>query len=289
MRSHFISASDGLKLHAAEYGERAAPRLPVVCLPGLARTAADFHDLATALATDPETPRRVIAADCRGRGLSAYDPDPMNYSYATELADLESVLTALDVGPAVFVGTSRGGILTMLMAALAPARIAGAVLNDIGPVIEPSGLMRIKGYVGKLPQPQNFADGGAILHRLFGAQFPKRSESDWIAAARLTWRDENGRLVLMYDPLLSRTLDALDTEQLIPTLWPQFESLAQVPAIVIRGALSDILSAATVAEMQRRHPGLEVVEVADEGHPPDLGTPDMLRRISRFARACDAA
>jgi pimeloyl-ACP methyl ester carboxylesterase len=287
MRSHFITASDGLKLHAAEYGERTAPGLPVVCLPGLARTAADFEGLATALAADVTNPRRVIAVDYRGRGLSAYDRDPMNYTYATELADLEAVLTALNVGPAVFVGTSRGGILTMLMAALAPARIAGAVLNDIGPVIEAKGLARIKGYVGRLPQPKSLADGAVILRRLFDAQFPNFGEAEWTAAARLTWRDQDGDLVLAYDARLARTLDVLDVAQPIPALWPQFEALAHVPVMVIRGALSDILSAGTVDEMRQRRP-LEVIEVADQGHPPVITSPDLIRRIAAFARGCDA-
>ncbi len=289
MQNHFISAPDGLRLHAAEFGARIAPRLPVVCLPGLARTVADFKDLATALAADPLTPRRVIAVDYRGRGLSAFDRDPMNYSYATELADLEAVLTALGVGPALFVGTSRGGILTMLLAALSPTRIAGAVLNDIGPVIEARGLLRIRGYVGKLPQPHSLADGAAILKRLFASQFPSFSEADWIAAARSTWREDGGRLVLSYDPELARTLEAIDLEHPIPTLWPQFEALAHVPVMAIRGALSDILSPETVDEMRKRRPELAVIEVADEGHPPSLGTPEMIRRIAEFARTCDAA
>ena len=120
--SVFVTAPDGLKLHVRCYGPRLAPSLPVVCLPGLTRTAADFDDLASALASNPETPRRVLAIDYRGRGLSDYDRDPRNYSLATELADLRAVLTALDVAPAVFIGTSRGGILTMLLASAQPDR-----------------------------------------------------------------------------------------------------------------------------------------------------------------------
>jgi pimeloyl-ACP methyl ester carboxylesterase len=289
MRSHFISAPDGLMLHAAEFGDRTSPRLPAVCLPGLARTAADFDSLAEALASDAKSPRRVVAIDYRGRGRSAYDRDPTNYTYATELGDLEAVLTALDVGPAVFIGTSRGGILTMLLAALSPTRIAGAVLNDIGPVIEPNGLMRIKGYVGKLPQPASWSDAAGILKRMFDAQFPKLTGEDWLAAARLTWRDDDGGLTLNYDPRLARTLDAIDPEKPVPELWPQFEALAHAPLMVIRGTLSDLLSEATVSEMRRRRRKIEVVDVADEGHPPRLGTPELIRRIAQFARACDEA
>jgi pimeloyl-ACP methyl ester carboxylesterase len=288
-RSHFISAPDGLRLHAAEYGPRVATALPMVCLPGLARTAEDFHALAGAMAGDAEHSRRVVAIDYRGRGQSEYDRNPANYAFPVELADLDAVLTALGVGRAVFVGTSRGGILTMLLAALTPTRIAGAVLNDIGPVIEPRGLMRIKSYVGKLPQPRNHAEGADILQRLFKAQFPNLSADDWLAGARLTWREQDGAFMPNYDPQLAQTLADVDLERAVPPLWAQFDALKDVPVMVIRGGLSDLLSAATVEAMRKRRRKLEVVEVPDQGHPPLLGTPEMIRRISAFLQACDAA
>src|ERR1700742_3138735 len=197
--SLFMSAPDGLKLHVRRYGPRNAESVPVVCLPGLARTAADFETLATALAGDGEHPRRVIALDYRGRGLSDYDRNPENYTFQVELADVLAVITALECLPAVFIGTSRGGILAMLLAAVRPTAIAGVVLNDIGPVIEPKGLMRIKGYVGKLPQPRSFEDGAEILQRLFGQQFPKLTMDDWLTAARRGWRETNGALAPTYD------------------------------------------------------------------------------------------
>src|SRR5476649_2636789 len=156
--SFFISAPDGLRLHARSHGRRSAPALPVVCLPGLARTTSDFDILAQSLAGNPSHPRLVVALDYRGRGQSAYDKDASNYSFQVELADVLAVVTALDCLPAIFVGTSRGGILTMLLAAMRPTAIVGVVLNDIGPVIEPKGLMRIKGYVGKLPEPRSFEE-----------------------------------------------------------------------------------------------------------------------------------
>jgi pimeloyl-ACP methyl ester carboxylesterase len=284
-RSVFVTAQDGLQLHVCEYGARTAPGLPVVCLPGLARTVADFDALAPALANGPAA-RRVIAIDSRGRGRSEYDGNPENYNVAVELGDVATVLTALEVGPAVFVGSSRGGILTMLLGVAHPTAIAGAVLHDIGPVIELKGLARIKSYVGKLPQPRSFAEGADILRRLFNAQFPKLTAEHWLAAAQRTWKTEGSGLVPTYDIRLARTLAAFDIERALPPMWNEFGSLSRVPLLVIRGANSDILSAATVSAMQARHPVMETVEVADQGHVP-LFDHELRNRIAGFVAKCD--
>lgn len=284
--STFVTAPDGLRLHARCYGRASAPGTPIVCLPGLARTSADFDALATALSRDAPHPRRVIALDYRGRGLSQYDRDPANYSLPVELADVLAVVTALETLPAVFIGTSRGGILTMLLAAVRPSVIAGAVLNDIGPVIEPQGLMRIKSYVGKLPQPRTFEEGGEILHRLFHSQFPRLGPHDWLAAAHRMFKEENGRLMTTYDPKLATTMAGIDLEQPIPALWKEFDALAHVPVMVLRGANSDILSADTVEAMRTHHPALETMEVPDQGHAPLLAEADTIGRIGAFAGRC---
>jgi pimeloyl-ACP methyl ester carboxylesterase len=281
--STFVSAPDGLQLHARCWGRRAATKLPVICLPGLARTTADFDALAPALAEDG---RRVIAIDYRGRGQSDYDRDPANYNFAVELADVLAVATALECLPAVFIGTSRGGILTMLLAAQRPTAIAGAVLNDIGPVLEPKGLLRIKSYVGKLPQPHTFEDGAEILRRLFDAQFPKLTADDWMRSARRTFKEENGQLVPTYDVKLTKALEGVDLEKPLPPLWKEFEAMRRMPVMVIRGANSDLLSEATVESMAERHPGLERLEVPDQGHAPLLAEPDTIARIAEFVRAC---
>jgi pimeloyl-ACP methyl ester carboxylesterase len=286
---HYVTAQDGLRLHVREYGERTGRALPVVCLPGLARTTADFDPLAAALAGDPARPRRVLALDYRGRGLSDHDPDPGRYSVPVELGDVVTVLTARAVASAVFVGTSRGGLIAMALAAARPTAIAGVVLNDIGPVIEPQGLMRIKSYVGKLPQPRSFAEGAEALRRLFGAQFPRLGETDWLASARRTWREHDGRLVLTYDPRLAEGLAALAPDQPLPTMWPQFDALAHVPMMVIRGANSDILSAATLMAMRTRRRETTVVEIPDQGHAPLLAEPDTIARIAGFVAQCDEA
>lgn len=284
--SVFITAADGLKLHARCYGEP-NDALPVVCLPGLTRTAADFDVLGPALAGDPDHPRRVIALDYRGRGRSDYDPNPGNYSLPVELADLVAVTQSLEASPAIYIGTSRGGILTMLLASLQPAAIAGAVLNDIGPVIEPQGLMRIRSYVGKLPEPKSFDEAADLLRDLFSTQFPRLGRDHWLAEARRTFRQENGRLVPTYDVQIAKALDALDLEQPIPPLWNEFEALARVPVMVIRGANSDILSASTVAAMRKLHPSVEMIEVPDQGHAPPLTEPDLIARIVSFV-SCGA-
>jgi pimeloyl-ACP methyl ester carboxylesterase len=285
--SLFVSAQDGLRLHVRAHGARTDRALPAVCLPGLARTTADFDTLAVALANDRERPRRVLALDYRGRGKSDYDRKPANYNLQVELADVLSVLTALGIGRAAFVGTSRGGILTMLLAAQRPTLIAGAVFNDIGPVLELQGLVRIKGYVGRLPPAKSFEEGADILRWLFSGQFPKLTSDDWLADAKRTFREQNGRLVPTYDPALAKTLEGVDVERPQPPLWNAFAALGRVPLMVIRGANSDILSAATVETMQAHHPGLTAIEIPDEGHPPRLSDPELIGRIAAFVALCD--
>jgi pimeloyl-ACP methyl ester carboxylesterase len=287
--STFITAPDGLRLHARCYGRASAPGTPVVCLPGLARTSADFDVLATALSRDGPHPRRVIALDYRGRGLSQYDRDPANYSLPVELADVLAVATALETLPAVFIGTSRGGILTMLLAAIRPTAIAAAILNDIGPVIEPQGLMRIKSYVGKLPQPRDFEEGAEILRRLFHGQFPKLGPDDWLAGARRIFKEENGRMVTAYDPKLATTMEGIDLEQPIPTLWKEFDALASVPLMVVRGENSDILSKKTVADMTARRAEMQILDVNDQGHAPLLAERETIARIKEFVDAASAS
>jgi pimeloyl-ACP methyl ester carboxylesterase len=283
----WVRAQDGLKLHVREWGPRTAEALPVVCLPGLSRNGADFEPLATGLTAKGKTPRRVVALDSRGRGKSEYDRYPANYSVPVELADLIAVLTALEIGRGVFVGTSRGGILAMLLGAMRPSVIAGCVLNDIGPVIEAKGLARIKSYVGKVPQASSFQDAGNTLRRLFGSQFPRLEDRDWLAFARRTFRELGGRIVPDYDPKLAATLQDVDLEQPLPAMWSEFDSLARVPMMLIRGANSDLLSAATAEAMRRRRASLELVVVADQGHAPLLADAETVERIASFIERCD--
>jgi pimeloyl-ACP methyl ester carboxylesterase len=281
--SVFFAAPDGLKLHVRTRGPQLDILPPVICLPGLTRTAEDFDTLAQALA---ERGRRVLALDSRGRGLSEYDRSADNYSLQVELADLMAMLTVLEARPAVFVGSSRGGLLTMLLAAQQPTAILGAILNDIGPVIEPKGVMRIKGYVGKLPTPRNFEEGGEILRRLFGHQFPAVDVAGWELAARRAWREEKSRLILTYDTKLAKTLKGFEADSPIPPLWAQFDALSPVPVMVVRGANSDLFSSETVAAMKARRSSMEFIEVADQGHTPLLAEPDIVQQLVSFVESC---
>lgn len=285
---YFVTAPDGLRLHARGYGDRNRRHLPVVCLPGLARTTDDFDTLAAALANDPDRARHVLAVDSRGRGESEYDRDPANYNIATEVADLLAVLNALEVEPAVFVGTSRGGILAMVLASVRPTAIAGVVLNDIGPVVETRGLERIKSYLGRLPQPENLDHAADILRHLFAAQFPKLGPDDWTAFARRTFKEQDGSFKPRYDPKLAEVLNGVDMARSLPPLWKEFDALASVPVMVVRGANSDILSEQTVAEMSVRRPDMDVLVVPDQGHAPLLAEREVITRIGEFVARCEA-
>ena len=282
--SRFVTAQDGLKLHVRVYGDNTRTALPVMCLPGLARTSADFDVLARALSQE----RQVFAMDYRGRGRSDQDRNAANYNLKIELNDVLAVLTALGIERAVLIGTSRGGILTMLLAVARPRVIAGAVLTDIGPVIEAAGLMRIKGYVGKLPQPLDWNDAAEMLRRLFGAHFPKLASDDWAAFARRTFEERDGKLVSSYDPKLAQILARVDAEHPLPPLWKEFGALAGMPLLVVRGANSDLLSPETVEAMRAAHPGLQVLEVPDQGHAPLLMESDVIGRIGQFIAECEA-
>lgn len=282
--SRFVAAPDGLRLHFREYGAPSGSALPVVCLPGLARTAGDFDRLARELSRDG---RRVLALDYRGRGLSDRDSDPRNYELGVEMSDTLAVLAAAGVEAAIFVGTSRGGLITMILAALRPEVILGAVLNDIGPVLEPEGLTRIRGYVGKLPRPSSWTEAVTILKSVAARSFTALSEADWLAFAQLTFREENGVFETNYDPALTETLKALDITNL-PTLWPQFEALSSVPVLVVRGGNSDLLSVATASEMMQRHPDCALYTVRDQGHAPFLTDEPTIARIREFVGHCES-
>jgi pimeloyl-ACP methyl ester carboxylesterase len=202
-RDVFYSSADGLSLYAREYGDRLSPWLPVVCLPGLTRTSRDFDALAVHLAGHKTHPRRVVAFDYRGRGRSAWDRRREGYNPVTETNDIFDGMAALGIPRAVIVGTSRGGIIGMMMATLRPATVAALVLNDIGPAVEARGLARIKTYVGQTPTPDDWADAARIQRRLHGGAFTAWTDADWNSFARLTYADDQGTPKGDYDPARS--------------------------------------------------------------------------------------
>ena len=278
----FASAPDGLKVHYVEYGSTLDPGTPVVCLPGLARSAEDFAPLARALAFESATRRRVLALDYRGRGLSEYDRDWNNYNLAVENADILAVLAATEVSRAIVIGTSRGGLHAMTLAAVRPALLHATVLNDIGPIVEPLGLLRIKGYVGKLPAPRNVDEAVDILKSTMSAHFTGLSDEEWRIYARTTFVEKNGKLIARYDLRLTKTLDAITPDMPRIDLWPQFEALAQRPVLVIRGENSDVLSDRTFVEMQQRCATCEGYVAPGQGHAPLLVDAPTIARIAAF-------
>ena len=287
-RDLFVSAADGLRLYARDYGPDMGGALPVVCLSGLARTSQDFHDLAAALGGNALRPRRVLALDYRGRGRSEWDPTWRNYDVRVEANDVLQVLTVAGIDKAVFVGTSRGGLVTMALGAMRPTLLAGAVLNDVGPVIEPKGLIRIRGYVGKMPAPRTMKEAGDILRRMSNTQFPRLTDEQWERMAEGTWRrNDDGSIALAYDPNLMKTLESLDLEGPLPDLWPLFQGLGSIPVLAIRGGNSDLLTAETLKLMKKRHPRLTALTVPDQGHAP-LFEGNLIEAVQRLIEEAEA-
>ena len=281
----FFSASDGLRLHAADYGRdnsATRDRLPVVCLPGLTRNTRDFDDLARILSTDPKAPRRVVSFDYRGRGRSSWDKDPSRYTITVEAEDVLSGMVALGLEHAIFIGTSRGGLIMHVLAAMRPGVMAAGVLNDIGPVVEGAGLAQIKAYLSRMPKPKSWADAAQLLAQAHSKSFPALSEADWADFARAIYVEKDGQLVADYDPALVHGLEGVDFSTPLPTMWPQFEGLGGMPLMALRGEHSTLLSSDTLIEMKNRVPALQAVTIAGQGHAPIMhlsGIPEILTRF----------
>ena len=286
----FYTSTDGLRLHARVYGEGIDGPMPVVCLPGLTRNVRDFHDIAVYLSRDAARPRKVISFDYRGRGLSDHDPDPRKYEVGVELGDVLAGLAALGVARVAFIGTSRGGLITQVLAAVKPEIVGAAILNDIGPELEPQGLALIQTYLGAAPaRPDSLQAAAEQQKRVHGRAFTALDQQDWLDFAQAIYRQDGGAFVPDYDPKLVDGLLALDPAQPLPTLWAQFEAMKDIPVMVIRGANSLLLSAEQVAEMARRHPGVVAVTVEGQGHAPLLHKGDLPERIAAFVAGTDGA
>lgn len=283
----YFTSRDGLRLYARHYFAAGSTRRPALCLPGLTRNSRDFHELAAFL-SDPRNPyaRDVYTIDYRGRGKSAHDPNWQNYSLQVELLDVLDFMTLTNLHGAAIIGTSRGGILAMLMGAARPSSIAAVVLNDIGPVIERDGLLRIAAYVGRIPLPATWDEATALVRDMNAKHFPAVPEQDWPEIARQWFNDDHGRPTQGYDQDLAKSLPTLDDE--VPTLWAQFASLTAHPTLVLRGEYSDILKAKTVEEMRLKHPKLEALTVDGEAHAPLLRDRPTKIAIAEFLRRADA-
>ncbi len=284
-RELYYSAQDGLKLYARDYGDRQSSATPVVCLSGLSRNSKDFHDLAMELAAE----RRVLSLDYRGRGLSEHAPDPQTYTPFMELLDTLAGMDAAGIAHAVIIGTSRGGLIAMLMGSARPTAIRGVVLNDVGPQIEAEGLLRIAGYLTHSPKPESWSHATTIVKQINEAAFTNLTDSEWEAFARRLFRDDDGKPASDYDPklaeLLSRNLTA--SRGHVPQMWPQFKSLACFPLLAIRGENSDILTRETLDAMSTAAPAMRTLTVRDRGHTPFLTEPGVLSQIERILNLAD--
>ncbi|OCC24955.1 alpha/beta hydrolase [Croceicoccus estronivorus] len=274
----FWASPDGLQLHYRDYAGR-ADRPPLLCLPGLTRNARDFEPIADAFAGE----WRVICPELRGRGESDYAKDWESYNPLTYLADIEALLAEAEIERFVAVGTSLGGILTMLLAAKDSSRIAGAVLNDIGPVIEPAGLERIRSYVGQLRSFPTWMHAARALEENQSDIYPDYTISEWLRLAkRMMDYTGNGRIAFDYDLKIAEPFRQPGGEVGSPNMWPAFEALAGRPVLAIRGALSDILSDATLKIMAARLPAMQSLTIARTGHAPTLDEPEALDAIARL-------
>ena len=281
----FFTAHDGLRLYGRHYPAPGSRRMPVLCLPGLTRNSRDFHDVATALSQGAHA-RPVYTLDSRGRGRSEHDSDWKNYAVPIEMLDVQDFMTLAGLHRAAIIGTSRGGLIAMVLAAAQPTAIGAVVLNDIGPVIERAGLIRIAGYAGRTPVPASWQQATEFVASMNRRAFPAVSEAQWQEVARQLFNEGAGRPAAGYDPKLGRSISVTDGPA--PELWPQFLALSHAPLLVIRGETSDLLSPATVHQMCTRHPNCTALTVPGQGHAPLLKDGSTIAAIARFLAEVDA-
>lgn len=269
----FFTTTDGRRLHYTDSGEGQ----PLLCLAGLTRTGLDFSFLAPHVGD-----LRMITLDSRGRGESDYDPDFMNYNVLRESHDAVELLDHLGLDKVTLLGTSRGGLLAMALAASHPERLAGVILNDIGPVVGARGIARIMDYVGKKPKAKTLDAAAADLKAAMEPEFPGVPLEVWRQQAEYQYRATETGLELRYDAALHKALLEQAATGATPDMWLFFQALQDLPLGVLRGANSDILSHETLEEMQRRHPGLIAAEVPDRGHVPFLNEPESLALLRKI-------
>lgn len=281
---YWYESSDGLRLYARDYPCRATEKgnsATVLCMHGLTRNSADFDGLAGHLCSD----YRVLSVDQRGRGRSDYDSVVANYTPLTYVQDMFGLLDRLQVSEVILVGTSMGGLMSFIMAAMQPARVSAMVINDIGPEVDQRGLDRINAYVGKSRPVSNWAEAVAQVRSIAAVAFPDFTEEQWQDFARDVYREDNGIPVLAYDPAISQPMNDANAGAVPPDLWPVFESVVKFPMLVIRGESSDILSRECIEQMRDRKRDLQVAEIPQRGHAPTLNEPASRAAIDRFLGA----
>lgn len=271
-------SNDGLRLHYRDYPGGADGRPPILCLPGLTRNARDFEELAERLSPD----WRVLAVEFRGRGESAYAKDPMSYVPLTYVQDVEALIRELKLKAFVSIGTSLGGLVTMLMAGAERERLKGVVLNDVGPTLEAAGLQRIRAYVGRGGSWPTWLHAARALAELNRNVYDGYGIEDWLKMAKRLFRlSSSGRIVVDYDSRIAEPMRLPGGEAGID-LWPALDALRDVPVTVLRGERSDVLSPATVTRMVSMLPQAESVTVPGVGHAPQLSEPEAIAAIDRL-------
>jgi pimeloyl-ACP methyl ester carboxylesterase len=272
-------SNDGLRLHYRDYAGDAS-RPPILCIPGLTRNARDFEGVAERLAGE----WRVICVELRGRGDSAYAKDPMSYVPLTYLQDMEALIAELKLGRFVLFGTSLGGLITMLLAASGKERIAGALLNDIGPVMEKRGLEHIRSYVGRSQNWPTWLHAARAIAEAQGDRYPDWKIDQWLVyAKRLAKLTASGRIVLDYDMRIAEPFK-LPAGEAGFDLWPAFRALEGMPSLIVHGEISDLLSAETVGKMKAEVPTMESVTVPRVGHAPTLDEPEAAKAIEQLLK-----
>jgi pimeloyl-ACP methyl ester carboxylesterase len=273
---YWFDSHDGLRLHSLVYAGPAASAPVLLCLHGLMRNSRDFEELAPQLAAR----YRVIVPDVRGRGFSARDPLFNNYQLPVYIRDTQALLTGLGATRVSIIGTSMGGLMAMVLAAMQPGLVTGMVLNDVGPELDPAGIERIRGYAGKSSPVRNWAEAIAQARLVYGAAWPGLSAARWETLIRRGYRaNAQGVPEVDADPMIGEPLR--DTQAAAPDLWPLWGALANIPVLAIRGEHSDILSAATLARMQK-NPACTALTVANRGHAPLLDEPECAAAIDAF-------
>lgn len=279
-RHGYHRSRDGLKLYYRDYAHEST-NTPVLCLPGLTRNSGDFAALAQLLAGD----RRVICPDLRGRGASAFDPNWRNYHPARYCEDIWELLDASALDSVVVVGTSLGGIIAMMMGHQQPTRVRAVVMNDIGPEMNPAGIARVVAGAGLLDAVDTFAEAVEQVKRNYEIAFPDWNEEQWSYYTEITYCEtESGRYDLNFDRNIGHAARE-GVSGLAEDPWTLFDSLDSMPALVVHGALSDILTTEIIDKMRARKPDLEVATVENRGHAPLLDEREAVDAISTFIEA----